>query len=470
MKAVVALAVGFAVLGGGTAVAKHPARRTHHDTTQYARKVLHEHPASRAKLAARGKYPDSRGPNKPWLTKFPRHPRRATIAAAVATAPVNTGKPVITGTTVVGQTLTASSGTWTGTTPISYSYRWSNNKTAASIVLAPADVGNTITVTVTAKNKVGSATATSAPVGPVQALPPPPTTYSIGGTLSGLSGTVVLQLNGANDLSLSANGAFTFSTQLTSGSTYNVTVKSSPSGQTCSVANESGTVGSANVTNITVPCITTPPPACSNGYVALTYDDGPVGFGTSPTDTMGPLADALVGNGLHATFFDVGANEENNPSVVEHVNSLGMEFGDHSYWHVYDQVNTWTPQHLLTDATDTDLMHYYITGKHEQWFRPPFDQWYPVADVPAGMTQVTWTLDDQAYDGATATQIVNTYQSARNGDIVLSHIGYQAEVTAVPQIAAALKANGLCAGRLVYSSSPTTNWWGESFNATVGAW
>ena len=39
------------------------------------------------------------------------------------------------------------------------------------------------------------------------------TTYSVGGTVSGLSGTVVLQDNGGDDLSLSANGAFTFATR-----------------------------------------------------------------------------------------------------------------------------------------------------------------------------------------------------------------------------------------------------------------
>ena len=44
--------------------------------------------------------------------------------------------------------------------------------------------------------------------------PPPPNTYSIGGTVSGLSGTVVLQDNGGDDLSVSSNGAFTFATPL----------------------------------------------------------------------------------------------------------------------------------------------------------------------------------------------------------------------------------------------------------------
>ena len=80
------------------------------------------------------------------------------------------------------------------------------------------------------------------------------TTYSVGGTVSGLSGTVVLQDNGGNDLSVSASGPFTFSTGLTTGSAYNVTVKTNPAGQTCSVANGSGTIGTANITNVAVTC------------------------------------------------------------------------------------------------------------------------------------------------------------------------------------------------------------------------
>src|SRR6266853_2077041 len=84
------------------------------------------------------------------------------------------------------------------------------------------------------------------------------TAYTVGGTITGLSGTVVLQNSGGNNLTISANGAFTFSNSVASGSHYAVTVFTQPTNlsQTCSVSNGSGTVGSANVTNVAIMCVT----------------------------------------------------------------------------------------------------------------------------------------------------------------------------------------------------------------------
>ncbi len=90
--------------------------------------------------------------------------------------------------------------------------------------------------------------------------PPPAPTYTIGGTVTGLSGSgLVLQLNGGSNLSVAANAmTFTFATGLTSSSSYNVTVLTQSTGpsQTCAVANGSGTVGSVNVTSVSVTCTT----------------------------------------------------------------------------------------------------------------------------------------------------------------------------------------------------------------------
>jgi hypothetical protein len=103
----------------------------------------------------------------------------------------------------------------------------------------------------------GSGTVGSANVTNVAVTCANSTTFSVGGTVSGLTGTVVLQDNGADNLTLTANGPFSFATTLTSGSAYSVTVRTNPAGQTCAVAGGAGTIGSANVTSVTVTCTNT---------------------------------------------------------------------------------------------------------------------------------------------------------------------------------------------------------------------
>jgi hypothetical protein len=84
--------------------------------------------------------------------------------------------------------------------------------------------------------------------------------FTVGGNLSGLAGgtSLILQNNGGDNLTLDADGNFTFDTALANGSSYNVTILSQPASpnQTCTVSNDSGTISSADVTNISVICVT----------------------------------------------------------------------------------------------------------------------------------------------------------------------------------------------------------------------
>lgn len=82
--------------------------------------------------------------------------------------PVNTRLPVITGSPQSGQTLTVSSGSWTNS-PASFTYLWSDGTIGNTDLLTAADVGQTISATVTATNDRGSTPATSLGVGPVTA-------------------------------------------------------------------------------------------------------------------------------------------------------------------------------------------------------------------------------------------------------------------------------------------------------------
>ena len=95
------------------------------------------------------------------------------IVGILSTAPVNTVAPAITGTAQEGQTLSCSTGTWTGTAPITYTYQWYRGASAigsatnSTYTLVTADVGQNIKCTVTATNIAGNSNANSNTVVPV---------------------------------------------------------------------------------------------------------------------------------------------------------------------------------------------------------------------------------------------------------------------------------------------------------------
>ncbi|GIU96055.1 MAG: hypothetical protein KatS3mg012_2512 [Gaiellaceae bacterium] len=96
-------------------------------------------------------------------------------SARTQVAPANTAPPTITGSAVKGETLVANTGSWSGTTPISFAFEWlrcnSEGASCSTIsgasgttyVVASADVGNRIRLRVTATNSDGSAAAVSDP-------------------------------------------------------------------------------------------------------------------------------------------------------------------------------------------------------------------------------------------------------------------------------------------------------------------
>ena len=91
--------------------------------------------------------------------------------------------------------------------------------------------------------------------------------YTVGGTVAGLAGSgLTLQLNGGGDLPVVANGAFAFP-PIDDGSAYEVTVSMQPSdpAQICTVENGSGTLATADVTDVAV--------VCDNDYDVIFADD-----------------------------------------------------------------------------------------------------------------------------------------------------------------------------------------------------
>src|SRR5262249_45097314 len=90
----------------------------------------------------------------------------------IAQAPVNTVLPGVSGPTTAGQVLTTTTGTWTGNSPINYTYQWRRcdasgsscadigGATASNYTLVDADIGSTLRAVVTGTNSYGASSAT----------------------------------------------------------------------------------------------------------------------------------------------------------------------------------------------------------------------------------------------------------------------------------------------------------------------
>lgn len=157
-------------------------------------------------------------------------------------------------------------------------------------------------------------------------IPPLRPTFTISGSVTGLTGTGLVLQNGGNNLSISSgNSNFTFTTAIASGSPYSVSVFTQPRspGQTCTVANATGTMGSANIANITVSCVLntfttgSDPLFANQWHLKNTGQDG----GTVGEDVnVVPVWNSnIMGAGVRIAIVDDGleiAHEDISPNVV----------------------------------------------------------------------------------------------------------------------------------------------------------
>jgi Putative amidase domain/PKD domain/Concanavalin A-like lectin/glucanases superfamily/WD40-like Beta Propeller Repeat len=123
------------------------------------------------------------------------------VIAPAPTAPEVLEEPWVSGSPIEGELLTVERGTWTGTEPISYSYRWQrcnaeyeacadiSGATASTYTLASADLGSTVRAVVTAKNTVGEVSADAWLYGvveePASPLPEEPPVSLVAPSVSG---------------------------------------------------------------------------------------------------------------------------------------------------------------------------------------------------------------------------------------------------------------------------------------------
>jgi hypothetical protein len=239
---------------------------------------------------------------------------------AYADAPTNTVAPAVTGTPIVGGSLSSTSGTWTGTATITYAYQWLRNgstiasATASTYTPVTADIGNPLSCRVTASNPGGDTNATSnstanvTEAAPVNTVAPVASGYVYAGkTLSTTNGTWTSIATPTYAYQWKRNG-----TNVSNGTNSTYAVVTADEGQsiTCSVTatNPGGSTSqvSNTLTNWTPTSLT-----LTNWYdyadvPTMTYDGG-TGAISQINDKSGNVRNATQGTGIRQPILTVSA-------------------------------------------------------------------------------------------------------------------------------------------------------------------
>jgi peptidoglycan/xylan/chitin deacetylase (PgdA/CDA1 family) len=186
---------------------------------------------------------------------------------------------------------------------------------------------------------------------------------------------------------------------------------------------------------------------CRNGYVGLTYDDG-------PSATTDQLLAALRANRLRATFFNQGNNSLARPELVRAELRAGMWVGNHSFSHPHlTQIGE---PAAFQEIASTQWVLRDVTGREPTLFRPPYGETDDQVRADAsriGLLEVLWTVDSRDWAGVSVDEIVAAAHTLQPGGIILMHDWPPATVEAVPLIAKDLAERGLCAGRIAYTAA-----------------
>ncbi|MEK9712001.1 MAG: carboxypeptidase-like regulatory domain-containing protein [Thalassolituus sp.] len=253
----------------------------------------------------------------------------------------------------------------TGNGPVSFTSAM-NAGSGWSVVIDSAPAGQTCTI----NNGSGTLSANVTNVAiTCSDIVAGPTNYSISGTVSGASGSVVWELS--KDGSFfndggATNGAVTFTDSMASGSAWALTINTPPAGQTCSVNNGTGTL-TGNVSNVSVTCeneVVTPPPTPGEAL----YDFSDLNLDPEIPADFTPIAP-------QATPVDPSGN----------IASLYQQLGD------YQRAAIWAP---VPDGVARTVTNISTGDYYEITEATPTGSWMRISSVSFGTDTTADTNDD----------------------------------------------------------------------------
>ena len=174
--------------------------------------------------------------------------------------------------------------------------------------------------------------------------------------------------------------------------------------------------------------------------VALTFDDG-------PHATLTPrLLDVLKAYGVHATFFVVGMNVEQNPEVLRRIAAEGHEVGNHSWSH--PNLAKLPEEAWRAQLQETHDLIRRTVGQEPRFMRPPYGDLTPAqAGLIAagfGYRVILWSVDpDDWKEPSRPVLLHRVLAGAGPGAIILLHDIHAPTVAAVPALIESLQRRGL---------------------------
>jgi uncharacterized repeat protein (TIGR03803 family) len=138
-----------------------------------------------------------------------------------------------------------------------------------------------------------------------------PSSFTVGGSISGVSVTGLVLANGSDTLNVMANAmSFSMPSGVANGAAYDITVKAHPPGLACNVTNGSGLIAGADVTNVAV--------ACAVGSESVFYS-----FGSTGTDGAYPYGSLMLASDGNF-YVTTSQGGQNNAGTVMQVTPAGV--------------------------------------------------------------------------------------------------------------------------------------------------